>query len=249
MNRLTARQILERFRPGTEVAAEDTELRTALELAQSDAELGQWFRRHCEFQDAMKRKVRSVGVPADLKAKILARRKEEQKVVAFPGLRWRRPEWLAAAAGLVLCLAVAGFWLSRDRVPDSFADYRARMVRSVLREYRMDVRASEMAAVRGFMKAKGAPDDFVITGGLAKLELAGGGFLVWRSQPVSMICFKQGQAGMSYLFVVDRAGAKEAPPAEPEIVTVNGRSSAAWTAGNRIYLLTGAEGVDVRTLL
>ncbi|MBN9688762.1 MAG: hypothetical protein J0M24_00865 [Verrucomicrobia bacterium] len=249
MNRLAARQILERFRPGVEVAAEDTELRTALELARTDAELGQWFRQHCEFQAAVTRKVRTISVPADLKARIKARQQEAQKVVAFPQRRWYPPAWLAAAAGLILCAALAGFWLSRERVPDSFADYRARMVRSVLREYHMDVRTGDLAAVRGFMKTKGAPDDFVIPGGLAKLELAGGGFLIWRNQPVSMICFNQGQAGMSYLFVLDRADAKDAPPTEPEIITVNGRSSAAWTSGNRIYLLTGAEGVDVRTLL
>ncbi len=243
-----ARQILERYRPGIAVEPEDAELRSALELARSDQELGAWLQRHCEFQDRVRRQLRSGPVPADLKARLLAR-KPGAEVVEFPSPRRRQPAWLAAAAAILLCLGTAAFWLGRDRVPDSFADYRARMIRSVLREYRMDVRSADMASVRGFMADKGAPADFEVPGGLAKLELAGGGFLRWRSQPVAMICFHQGAAGMSYLFVLDRRGSREAPPTEPEIATVNGRSSAAWTRGDRIYLLTGAEGVDVRALL
>ena len=43
-----------------------------------------------------------------------------------------------------------------------------------------------------FLASKGAPANYKITGGLAKLELAGGGFLRWRSNPVSMVCFKSG---------------------------------------------------------
>ncbi|MFO1460486.1 MAG: hypothetical protein U1G08_13890 [Verrucomicrobiota bacterium] len=249
MNRITARQVLERYRPGIEVANDDAELRAALDFAKNDTELGQWFRRHCEFHGILVDQVRRVRVPADLKSRIRARQSEERRILFFPVLHGLRSGWVRAAAAVILVAGLAGFWLSRDRVPDSFADYRARMVRSVLREYRMDVRTTEMAAVRQFMTQKGAPDDFAIPGGLAKLNLVGGGFLIWRSQPVSMICFRQSQSGMSYLFVLDRAGAKDSPPVEPEIVTVNGRSCASWTAGNRIYLLTGAEGVDVRSLL
>lgn len=244
MNPEEVKQVLMRYRPGRVADPNDGEMIGALEEVQRNEELRQWFTKHCEFQESLKDAFRSIQTPAELKKRLI-----QQFPKSKPqSTTWTLPQWLAAAASILIIIGLAGYWLGWEQTPDRFADYRTRMVRSVLREYRLDVRSSDMQAVRQFMSANGAPDDFVIPGGLSKLPLVGGGFLRWRNHPVAMICFGQSDARMSYLFVLDRAHTPDAPPSNPEIVTVNGRSSAAWTAGNRIYLLMGSEGVDARTL-
>lgn len=259
MTREQAQQTLERYRPGMQIEAEDESLRMALSLVETDPALAAWFRTHCDFQSHVQQQLRRVPAAADLKARLLERSGAGAKILPLPKARGTedhgssRRLWLAAAAGLVLSAASVGVWFGRERVPDTFADYRARMVRTVLREYRMDIRSDTLETVRGYMATRGAPGDFRVPAGLGRLALAGGGFLRWRNQPVAMICYASERGDMSYLFIMDPdatvATTGGTPAARPEFSTVHGRSCAAWADGNRVYLLTGAEGVDVRTLL
>jgi hypothetical protein len=63
-----------------------------------------------------------------------------------------------------------------------------------------------------------------------------------------MICFRTGkplppgQSSDLWLFVVDRAAVKNAPPpGPPQIKPVNQLITAVWTQGDKVYLL-GTEG-------
>jgi hypothetical protein len=227
-----AKAILLLYRPG--VGDElDPQMAAALSLARSEPELAKWFAEHCKFQAAMRVKLRSVTPPPELLGRILA----ERKVIRPP--LWRRtPVWLAAAAAFVVLLGVA-FALLRPPPPDRFADFRARMVRTALREYRMDIVTNDMAQVRAFLAARGAPADYEVTPGLAKLPLTGGGLLQWRGHPVSMVCFDRGDREMLFLFVMDGAAAKDAPPAMPQAEQVNKLSTLSWTQDGKAYLLAG----------
>jgi len=239
VNREEAKRILELYRPGT-ADARDPEIASALDQERGDAELQRWFEQHCALQRTLRRKFRDLPVSAGLKASILAQRK-----IVRPEVWWRNPVWLAAAAAIVLLAGVASVWF-RPRGPDRFTEYRARMVSTALRvgTYQMSIVTNDMAPVRQFMAARGAPADYRLTRGLGELSLTGGDSLRWRGHPVSMVCFDRGDKQMLYLFVLPRTALKDPPPSVPELAKVNKLLTASWTEGDKAYLLAGPEEAD-----
>ncbi len=231
MRREEAKRHLLLYRPG---GAEPLEPETSAALAclEQDPELREWFDEHCAFQQAVRAKFQEISAPPELRDRILA----DVKVVR-PGPWWQRTEWLIAAA-IVFLLGLGTLFL-RPGVPDHFSDFRSRMVRKALREYQMDILTNDMTAVRAFMKNRGAPSDYQVPKELKPLALTGAGFLRWRNNPVAMVCFDRGNNQMLFLFVLDRAAVRDAPPAEPQITKVNKLATASWTDGDRTYLLAG----------
>lgn len=234
MTRAEAKRILLLHRPGS-AAAPDPEMAAALEKAGDDAELGAWFEVHCGFQQAMRARLRSVPVPAHLREAILAECK-----VFRPAFRGRPSWWLAAAAAVAVLLGLT-VYLLRPTKPDRFADFRSRMVRAALREYRMDIVTNDLAQVRRFMAVRGAPADFEITPGLGRVRLTGGGLLQWRGHRVAMVCFDRGDREMLYLFVLDRTATKDAPSESPTPGRVNRLATVSWSRGGRSYVLAGPQ--------
>ena len=211
----------------------------ALAVTERDPELRRWFDDHCAFQRAVRTKLRGLMPPGDLADRLLAERKIIRPVW------WRRPVALAAAAAALVMLAgLAVFWLL-PRTPDQFADYRARMVRFALRDYRMDVMTNDLAQLRQFQGTRGAPTNYAVSGGLQQLSLTGGGTHVWRSHPVAMACFDRGDNQMLFLFVVKRSAFKDAPPAAPHVSKVNKLFTASWTQGDQTYLLAGPDEAEL----
>ena len=238
MTRAEARQVLLLHRPGVD-DERDPEFQEALDWVAQDSELRAWFEEHTACQRALRQRFRAVETPPELRARLRA--------VAPARTRSRIPGplagWAAAAAVLVL-----GLWLSgviRPRpVPDRFADFRTRMVSTVLREYHMDIVTNGMASVRAFLAARGAPADYVLPTGVERLALTGGGVLRWRGHPVSMVCFDRGDKEMLFLFVLERAVVPDAPPASPQVAKVNKLLTASWTQDNRTYVLAGPEEAE-----
>ncbi len=232
-----AKRVLTLYRPGTADAG-DPEVAEAVELARHDAEFRAWFEQHCAFQTAMWNKFRQIEAPPDLRARL----DEAQKLDRLRRRRRRAAAWMAAAAA-VLLLALAGSLLG-PRIPNRFADYRSRMVRGALRGYSMDIVTNDMVEVRRFHAARGAPSDYALTKGLEELTLTGAGLLEWRSNPVAMVCFDRGDNQMLFLFVMNKAAAKDSPPAAPQVSQVNRLLTASWTRDNYTYVLAGPEEPD-----
>jgi uncharacterized membrane protein YbaN (DUF454 family) len=236
VNSAQAKQILLLHRPGTR-DAEDPEIIEAMELARKDPELGKWFAQHQAFQLAMRAKFREIEVPEHLKRTLLA----SQKVVR-PIMFWQRPVWSAAAAIFLALLGLAVFWL-RPSVPDRFRHYRESMVSAAVRMYGMDLVTSDGAQLRQFVATNGAPADYYLTQGLAKLPLKGGGLLRWRGNPVSMVCFNRAGTTL-FLFVMKRSALKDPPPpltAKAKVAQVDGLMTASWTRGEDTYVLAGPD--------
>lgn len=229
-----AKQALLLYRPGT-ADAQDPEISEALTLVKQDPALQEWFDQHCAFQQAMRRKLRGIAPPPQLKARILMTPK-----ILRPRVWWQNPVWLAAAAAVALLVTLAPLWLP-SRVPDRFKDYQYRMVGAVLRDYRMDVVTNQMEVVRRVLSEKGAPRDYAVPARLQQLALTGGGALRWRSHPVAMVCFDRGASQMVYLFVIERAALKDPPPAAPRVAKINKLMTASWTAGDKSYVLAGPD--------
>ena len=231
-----ARQVLTLYRPETADAAEE-EFVEALELARTNPELGAWFEKHCAFQTAMRDKFRQIEVPPGLKARLDAAQQLARQ------RRWQRSRaWMAAAAAvLLLALAVT---LLGPRIPNRFPDYLSRMVGTALRGYRMDIRTNDLAVLRRFHDARGAPSDYALTPGIQKLPLTGGGLLTWRSNPVAMACFDRGDHQMLFLFVMKRSAVKDSPSAVPQVTRVKSLVTVSWTRDDKTYILIGPDEPD-----
>jgi len=225
-----AKEVLLRYRPGSS-DEKDPEVADALCVTKADSDLSRWFREHNAFQRNLQASLRSITPPASLKQAILA----QQKVIQ-PRPWWRSPILMAAAAMVVLLLAIAPLWNQRE-APNRFADFAARMTGMVQREYRLDVESSDMQAVRGYMQQRGSPGDFKVPPELEQVALAGGGFVRWRNQPVSMVCFRRPDQRMVYLFVMNRSAVLDPPPYAPITSTDRGLVTTSWTEGDRVYLL------------
>jgi hypothetical protein len=241
VNPAEAKRTLLLYRPGN---GDDTDLdlAKALECVERDAELRTWFEQQKLLQSAVQRKFRELPVPADLKETIL----KQQKIVSPPA-GWQTPAWLKIAAVLVVFGGLAAFALifwNRASVPDGFGDYQSRMVRSALREYRMDLLTNDLPSVRRWMVAQGAPSDFSVPKGLAQLEVVGGGALRWRNNPVAMICFHREDKQMLFLFVMNSSAVKDPPPWMPSFTKVSRLATASWSEGDKTYFLAGPEEED-----
>ena len=236
MNSTEAKQILLLHRPGVR-EFDDPQMAEALELTRTDPELGQWFAQHQAFQMAMRAKLREIPVPEHLKMSLLAR----QRIVQ-PPVFWQGPVWMVAAAIFMVLLGLTLFWL-KPSVPDRFSHYRETMVSAAVRMYSMDLVTSNQTQLRRFIATNGAPADYLLTDGLTKLPLKGGGLLRWRGNPVSMVCFDR--AGNTlFLFVMKRSALKDPPPplsSKAELAPVDGLTTASWTQGDDTYVLAGPQ--------
>jgi hypothetical protein len=242
VNSLESKRILLGYRPGTD-DAQDPAFAQALEAATRDPELRRWLEEQRKVQAAIRAQFRQLAVPDDLRHRIL-------EANSFPagsgrGRMGGYGHWLAAAA-IVVLLGVIAIW---DQAPahPGLTEFRGRMVRTVLREYRMDIHSGDMDEVRTYLRNQNAPADYRLPPRIETVPVVGGGRLTWQDRPVSMVCFNRGDGELLFLFVIEQAALPDSPGAEPEFAQVNRLMTASWTAENRAYILAGELGeADLR---
>lgn len=242
MNPLESKQVLFGYRPGT-TDAHDPAIAQALEAAARDPQLRCWLEEQGEIQTEIRAQFRQLPVPEDLRHRIL-----EANFFVASRRRGRiggYGYWLAAAA-IVLLVGLIATW---DQAPahPGLTEFRGRMVRTVLREYRMDIHSGNMDEVRAYLRGQNAPADYRLPPRIEIVPVIGGGRLTWQDQPVSMVCFDRGDGELLFLFVIDQAAMPDSPGAEPEFARVNRLMTASWIAENRAYVLAGELGeADLR---
>jgi len=227
-----AKSILLLYR--TSADSRDPEIAAALEQARQDPELQRWFDDHRAVQERLREKFTQLPVPGELKDAILAGRK-----IVRPALWWQQPAWLAAAAVIAILIGIGAFWL-RPAQTERFSLFRARMVRSILHEYHMDVHTNDLQRLRQYLAVKGAPADFEVPRGLQQLKLTGGGQIAWGKQAASMVCFDRGDKQMLVLFVIDSRALK-GEPREPKTARIDTLQTVSWTRGPHTYVLGGPD--------
>lgn len=214
----------------------DSQITEALALADREPALREWLEKQRALQNAVRRNLREMPVPADLRERILASRK-----IVQPLTWWKHPMLWSAAAMLMLLCGV-GLWLSDVPDQNNLATFRGRMVGAVLRQYTMDIVTNDMSQVRAFLASKSAPADYTLPEKLARLPVSGGGILSWQGQKVSMVCLDSIKQGTLFLFVVDDSTLKEGPVGVREFERVNKLSTVTWKTNGRTYVLAGSGG-------
>lgn len=232
MTKVEAQRILELFR-SSDLESGDPQMREALALAQTDAELRAWFEQHLRTEQAIREKFRSIPVPDSLKQRLL-----EQKKFVRPKFGWGAAEWLKLAACVAVLIGVIVALTRFELQQPRFAQFESRMVRSALREYKMELLTADMGQLRHWMQSRRAPADFDVPKGLAQLTLTGGGVLRWHDHPVSMACFDRGDKQMLFLFVLDKNAVAD-PPSALQSEKVKKLATVSWTEGENTYLLAG----------
>jgi len=248
-----AKQVLQAYRPWAD-DAQDREIAEAIARSQQDVELKKWLENHCAAQVVIRDKFRGVTVPEGLQQQILS----EYKSHTTPAWR-RRSALVASAAVAVLLIAVTSLWFSVPRQPRqdvSFAAYRNRMVREVVKSYKMDLETNDAAQIRACLEQRQSPANYVLPKNLEQTQTVGCGTLSWQGKPVSMVCFRTGKPlppgakSDLFLFVIDQKDVLNAPQAEsPVFANVSTMVTATWKAEGKIYLLAGAEADELKQRL
>ena len=232
MNIDEAKKILIAYRRGSR-DIDDSEVTEALSAARQMPELQAWLDQQAHRHSTIRAAFRDIPVPDDLADRILA----GSNVVIVPRAAWMRREVLACAAMIAAMLILLFFFSRTVSSSDSFEIFRSRMVRSVLREYRMDIVTNDIVQIRGFLARNQAPADYILSEKLTSFSPVGGGVLSWQDRRVSMVCLDSGRTNMLFLFVVDRDGMRHPPTIAPAFAKVNKLMTASWSQGDKVFLL------------
>jgi hypothetical protein len=235
VNSAEAKNILIACRPGTDDVRTEEAL-AALEQARRDPELQRWWEQQQAFQQRTRESFRGLPAPGYLREQILA----QAKIVA-PSW-WRRPAAWKAAAAIALLSVVVAVW-QKPSPEDSFQTFRSRMVRNVLRQYRMDIKTNDMAQIRQFLASQKAHADYALPEKLGRLPALGGGVLSWQDRRVSMVCLDSGAQGTLFVFVVDTSVVRKAP-AQRKYAGVSELMTVSWSEGGKTYVLAGQGGKE-----
>jgi hypothetical protein len=235
MDKEQARQKLRLFRPGTD-DAHDPEMAEALAWTQRDAELAQWHENQNAVYLAMRRKLKEIPVPQDLKREIL----REDAVGRERIVTLRNPALPLAAAAAIVLLGVALVSFFTGKAKENFRDCRERMVLESQRGYQMVVNTN-LNEIHAGLLAKACPD-YSLTPPLAKLPAEGYAALPWHKRKVSMVCLKAGHDQDLFLFVMDAGELRDAPATGAvEFAKIHRLNSASWSANGKIYILAGPQ--------
>jgi hypothetical protein len=239
MNQQEAQLILQSYRAGGQ-DANDPQFREALEVAKTDPELAEWFNEELALHRTIGRKIKSVPVPPDLKAKILA----QQKIVAPTGV-WCRRKWFALAACFLLLIGSMALWVNRP-TEASLAAYQRDMTEFLsVKLDGLDFHSAEVNEIQKWLAQRGTHEDFVLPETLAALETMGCRVLDWRGNKVALICFKTPESEEYHLLVVDRKALGNIPvTSAPTFATSGAWTTATWSQGDKVYLLATHGGQE-----
>ncbi|HEX5218079.1 MAG TPA: hypothetical protein VFZ59_00805 [Verrucomicrobiae bacterium] len=247
-----AKTVLLAYRPWADDAP-DRETAEAIALCQQDAQLKEWFEKHCTTQTTLRDKFRGITTPDGLQQQILS------EYQSYTAPTWkRRPALVATVAAAVLLIAVTSLWFSL-RPPTQntgLAAYRNRMVREVVKSYKMDLETNDAAEIRTYLAQHQSPANYVLPQKLERTPTVGCGALSWQGQPVSMVCFRTekplppGAKSDLFLFVMDDQDLLNVPETDrPVFANVSTMATATWKADGKVYLLAAPDSAELKQRL
>jgi hypothetical protein len=229
-----ARLLLSAYRPsGSD--ANDPAFAEALTEAERDPQLRAWLAESQRFDHAIAHHVRSLPVPPDLRAAILAGAKASQPRPA----RRTVPRWVAAAAVLML-LGAAGLlvYSLRSRLADWQTQSLAAIEAVEDGAVKLDVENTWPAPLLEYLADRSAPRPAELPPSLANRPTLGCKTIVADGRVVSVICFRVDARGAAHLFSTARKGLRFPPPERhPILQRRKNWNVASWSQGSQSHML------------
>ena len=230
MTKEEAKKILTAYRPGDPERLE-SDFAEALQEAERDTELAEWFAEEREFDRAVAAQLKSVPVPFGLKTRILANVAPR----AATKSRWMAPLAMATAA-LFLVAQLISLLRGSGQYAPSLSDYKQEMISFVKLEPPLEMQSLKMGPIKQWIAERKAPLAD-IPPGIAAVETMGCRILSFRGHLVTLICFCHGQT-VAHLFTVDRATLPTLRPRNPPTLTSEGDwTVATWADQHYAYML------------
>jgi len=232
MNREEASRILETVRRAGPMP-DDPLVAEALRMAAGDPELSRQLARQYALDAALSAGVKSIPVPAGLKASLVAPRR-----IVRPHF-WQ--DWrTAAAAAAAIALFVAGSVVAINRSTAGFATFRNDLITERWADDpHLNLESSDLGHIRQWLALNNVASDFELPNAMNELRPRGARVLQADGQKVALICLADG-ARHFHLFILDHPNFSDLPPkGGPEFEKCGVWKTATWRQGERVYVLTG----------
>jgi len=242
MDNQEAKFILKAYRPGGADAG-NPDFKAALDQAARDPGLHAWFEREQACDKAVSAKLKSVPIPAGLRASILAGGKMSAERRAW----WQQPTWLALAASLAILLSTAVAW--RMRGPRT--DWN-QLTAQILDDAAHDERhGSHGLAAKNLVALVSQPTTKLSSPlpiDLSRLKNEGCRTLAVAGHEVMEVCFGR-NGGEFHLYVMARPASRDVP-AGPHFEAQKGMHSVMWADAQHLYVMaTTQDESALRALL
>jgi hypothetical protein len=244
-----ARQILSAYRPDGEDAA-DPFFAEALEMTRINPELGAWLQEKQDFDDTMRKALRSEIPPAGLREELLTK---QTGFVASTNKTLFPLRLVASLVAAIICLAgiVVFHEASRSGVSDhelTMASFTKQALDIKEQGVSLGMKSTDPEQLRHWLAERGAPAGFVVPPGLRGLPAVGCQSYSVHGTKISLVCFNLGNSQIAHLFIVDKKALADAPPdARLQLREEKGIPVASWSGEGKSYVLTG-DHVSMETL-
>jgi hypothetical protein len=150
----------------------------------------------------------------------------------------------------MVLVGLAVFW-SFPAGPSPLVSFREAMVRCSLQDHGHIVFEShDLATIQSWLQERNLGTNFDLPAGLPSGSAQGCRIVNWQGRQAAMICFVRDDGEHLDLFVMDRAGLPEGAAGRvPEYAEANGRMTAVWAQGSKVYLLTGDDAKFLKNFL
>ena len=248
MNTEDAKLILASTHEG---AAPDSDAEEAFALLDSDPSLREWFEQEQAFDHAISSKLSEIEPPADLKATLISLLNDNQiapESLPAKNVSWFRPQFLAAAAAVILVSWVAIQMLTGSAEAKSFDSFRHDMVDFAHGKFELDLKDRELPKLYKWLNAKNATCPTNIPACIGTKESIGCKIIDWNEESVTLICLLTATDEVVHCFVLPLNDFESLPDEKliRSTLKLDDLETCGWTDQDNLYLLVGStKGVKV----
>lgn len=233
MDNEKAKLILQAYRPNG-ADASDPLFAEALDQAQRDPELKQWFEQQRRFDAAISRQLAHVAAPKSLLPIILSGAPKHP--MDIPRRRWFYH--MAWAASILFLVTLTGLWLNRFSPSPTvdFVSYRQDMTRFLSRFYTLEQETRGWPGMKSWLRGQFASETLAIPRGLLESNGLGCRTIKWNGRLPVLACFKK-DGQIVHLFILPASDLPDRPAAGSTEWRQLGRwTTASWQDGGMLYL-------------